>query len=366
MRVRHPNRYVVTNHAVYDNSVKPHSVTVHSRLPILHYLKAPCYVWYSKEYGTMTRKRSIALALPLAGMVSLGGMYGVNAAGRASATSAPTQYIGTMLAPQGTSQVMGAVAMIAEGGNTTVAINLMGLQPSTRYAVQVRQGACGSSGSIGNGSTTTGSVIPSALATGLSVKGDAMGEARLVGAVMVARIPTSGASIVVVQGNATSATGATGGTGTTGSGTAQQSALACGNVVLPKAVTLVRPMSSAGSVGGTGSTGSSGRMRSTNSAVAMIVEPAPVAGAAIKTGTQVLVYGTGLQPLTAQPLHIHAGPCSNPTAPIKYPLNDLVSDARGRALSGTGLTDMVPLSGLSIHIHATSWPMTACGSIGGM
>ena len=31
---------------------------------------------------------------------------------------------------------------------------------------------------------------------------------------------------------------------------------------------------------------------------------------------------------------------------------------------GTGLTDIIPTSGVSLHIHATNWAMEACGDLG--
>jgi hypothetical protein len=82
----------------------------------------------------------------------------------------------------------------------------------------------------------------------------------------------------------------------------------------------------------------------------------------VTNAMEVVVYATGLQPGVAQPEHIHAGPC-NTISPVQFPLLDLVSDAMGRAIAGTGLIGVTSVSGMSVHIHATNYAMLACGDI---
>ncbi len=268
---------------------------------------------------------SVAVAVALAGAASMNvgnvSVHAAHAAVGANARSAvvAAQYGGAMIAPLTRlplSFVTGMAAMVAQGGQTTFAVSLAGFTPLTFHTVDIDGGACGSG-------------APARFR--YSVESDYQGEVHLLRTLPLSGIPfgysvTAHNTLVKL-------------------GTTRPAVLACGNVATPRRI--VQLASANGS---------------TTSAVGMIFEPAPVMGNAVKTGTNVIVYAVGMQPNRAQPLHIHAGPCGSP-APIMYALSDLVADAQGRGVSGGAVTDIVPLMGLSLHIHNTSWMMTACGNI---
>lgn len=286
------------------------------------------------------------------------------AAAPAPAGTVPT-YLGTMLMPHSPMNMeTGFIGMISQRGGTTTAVNLEGLQPGASYALRLNVGVCNSNVP---GRGVRGTPTPTGLALG-TLPADRMGEARAVLA-----LPTSGIATILPRMTSTMMTGLSvtlsrpGMSGMSGASNASNGILACGNVYEPTAVRAIVPpmMMPAGAPSPTSLTGGT-----LPGATAMIIEPTTVPGVALKSGTLVLVYATGLQkarpgePGVAQPLHIHAGPCSVPNAPIRYALTDLVGDAQGRALSGTALTDLVPVTGrFSVHIHATNWNMLACGNL---
>jgi len=224
-------------------------------------------------------------------------------------------YSGTLLAPRNGSKVAGAVAMIASGGQITVAITAAGLKPNTRHTVRVNQGACG--GSLRDSMIH----LPQLVA-------DTMGEAHAGVVLPMRSLPAAGYSVTIHDANPA------------------LTVLSCGNLHHPTMVVDVRPVIGA-TVHGT----------------VMMTEPAPVMGNKVMQGTEVIEYATGMTPGYVYPTHIHAGVCGTP-APVQYSLLDLVPDAKGAALSGSGITDMAPMSGVSVHIHAPSWAMVACGNVG--
>lgn len=86
----------------------------------------------------------------------------------------------------------------------------------------------------------------------------------------------------------------------------------------------------------------------------------------------VTLYISGLQANTSHPAHIHAGDCSVDGA-IIYPLNDVVANAAGNAVSTTiisGVKSGIPATGWYINVHvgptlavAMQAAPLACGNI---
>lgn len=297
----------------------------------------------------MKRILSYPLALGLIGAASAGTAVGVaGAATHHPAAAMPTAGV-TMFQPRSSSKVTGAIAMLngtgamsgagaaGRAGETTVAILIDGLQASSVATARVFAGACGSD-------RTARYALP-------PLRANAVGDATGVTALTGANIALSGIHVNIygAPGARASMSGATGGA-TAGRGAASvgttNNLVACGNIHQPGQTVQIKP---------------AGRFKA--SALGFVTPNQPVLGTKVKTGTEVIVYATGLQPNVAQAEHIHAGPCSA-TAPVQYPLLDLVADRAGRAIAGTGVTDMVPMSGTSLHIHATNWAMEACGDLG--
>ncbi len=273
----------------------------------------------------MYRLPFVALAALLSGSALLATTGTVTHAAVPRPTTRPTPAItsaaGTLLAPQPGSKVSGALALLgAASGGTTISLIVEGLQPGSRHTAVIRTGSC-TQGASGVATLT----LPPLVA-------DSVGDAA---ATVLARsltpLPASGLYVTAQQHGVGSPV------------------LACGNIHRP---TLT--------VTGTSVMGSAVRF------TALMTEPAPVlarGGTTTVQGTEVIEVATGLRPGTANPTHIHAAPCGV-VAPVVYPLGDLVADGQGRAIVGAGITDLVPTTGLSIHVHNTLFAMTACGTIG--
>ena len=261
----------------------------------------------------MKRLLSGTAAALLIGASASAGTSATHNASAAATTMA--SYSGTLLAPLNKMhKVGGAVALSPSGsGAYKVSVIVSGLQPNTTHAEHIHVGSsCSANGPI---------KYPLPM-----LHADAAGDAMASGTIMAASLPSKGFYVNIHDINGTP--------------------IACGVLHNPTMVVSVKPM------GGTAS------------AAALITEPAPVMGNRVKSGTEVLVLASGLKPNTAYPNHIHAAVCGVPS-PIMYPLNTLVGDSTGNGFNGTGITDIIPVSGLSIHIHNTSFKMIACGTIGG-
>ena len=79
----------------------------------------------------------------------------------------------------------------------------------------------------------------------------------------------------------------------------------------------------------------------------------------------VAVSVSGLKPMSMHAEHIHAGTCGS-NGPIKYPLADLVADARGNATAVIRITPTsVARSGWYVNVHANDPKLTpiACGNV---
>lgn len=207
----------------------------------------------------------------------------------------------------------------------TLAIQASGLKPSTTYSVAIGSGACGtttSSGNNGAGSSTAAtpsSTLPKVTA---DVGGDAMVVATKVGYQVT---PKSAVEVSLRSGTPVAVA-------------------ACATLQTPRWIVGLKPMDG-----------------SMTSGVALITPNVPVLNGAVKTGTEVVVYATGLQPHTVQPNHIHAGPCNTSSA-VLIPLTTLVTDGSGRAVEGTGIPYSLNLTG-SIHIHRNNFLPEACGDL---
>lgn len=251
------------------------------------------------------------IAVVLISTVSLNGPVGTTRA----ASSTTTNYSGTLLSPRNGSKVAGTIALMTSGGQTTVAITAEGLKPNTRHTISIIKGSC----------ATMTSAAPYKLP---QIIANTMGEAHAGGMLLTSSAPAAGYSVAIYNTTSTS------------------TVLSCGTLHHPTMVVDVPHII------GTAVHG-----------IALMTEPAPVSGNKVTTGTEIIEYATGMTPGAVYPTHVHAGLCDT-QAPVKYALLDLVADAQGHALSGSGITDMVPMSGVSIHIHAPSWSMVACGNIG--
>ena len=125
-------------------------------------------------------------------------------------------------------------------------------------------------------------------------------------------------------------------------------AQACGELYQPTRVVHLHP---------------TGHVYTNASGVALLKEPAIVKGNRVKRGTDVVISMAGLARSAVQPSDIALGTCADKGAAI-YPLLPLISDNTGHGVQGTGVTDMVPLKGMSIHIHLSTFQMQACGDVG--
>ncbi|HWE60987.1 MAG TPA: CHRD domain-containing protein [Chloroflexota bacterium] len=260
-------------------------------------------------------KRFIAgtLALIFTGAISLGGVQVTHGA-KSPASMMTSDYSGTLLAPLNMMhKVAGAIAIMpGTSGTMNVAVTVAGLEPNTTHAEHIHTGnSCSSNGPI---------KYPLPM-----LHANAAGDASATGTIPISTAPTKGFYVNIHDTNGTP--------------------IACGTLHHPSMLVAVKPMGSM------------------VSATAMITAPAPVMGNKSRMGTEVIAVAMGLKPMTAYPFHIHAAPCGTPS-PIMYSLDDLVGDAHGNAISGTGITDIIPMAGLSIHVHDTSFKMIACGNIG--
>lgn len=233
---------------------------------------------------------------------------------RALAAPPTTDYAATLLAQQNGSGAAGAVAVLKSANGITVALTATGLTPKSAYRARIQSGGtCNGNGSVADQLST--------------LRADSAGDAMAFTTIHSSSVPAKGYYVTVL------------------STTAKPMSVACGNLTTPD---LAVPLNPAGG--------------SKVKAVALLTMHAPVDGASTQLGTQVLVYATGLQPKTPQANHIHAGLCGQ-SSPVRYPLLTLVPDAQGRAVAGTGITDIVPKTGLSIHIHDNTFKMIACGNL---
>lgn len=237
---------------------------------------------------------------------------------RASAAPArgpnPADYAAALMAQQNGSGAGGAVALLPGLGAVTVAMAVAGLTPNSTYQAQILSGGtCGGQGSVAFHLT--------------ALKADSAGEAMAFSTIHSGAVPAVGYFVNVLSTKP------------------KVMPIACGNLKPPDVAVALKAVNG-----------------SKVKATALITLHAPVAGATTQLGTQVLVYATGLQPKTPQANHIHAGLCGKPS-PVSYPLLTLVPDAQGRAVAGTGITDIVPTTGVSIHIHDNTFKTVACGDL---
>jgi len=279
-----------------------------------------------------------AAVLLLVAMVVGPGPGAARAVSPNAAGAVTLSYAATLLTPQGGSKVAGAVAVMgstnnsgstasggngkstrtsktAGAGNMAVAVIVSGLKPGAKADVRLVQGGCTSASA-----RKAAYQLPQVLAL---PSGDAM---------VITTITTTQ---TFVRGYATEVTTP---------GGAQ--VLACGVLHKPGMVISLKP-----DMGGRAS------------GTALLTAPVDVMGSKMLKGTEVIVYATGLQPGLVHPNHIHAGPCGVPSH-IMYPLVDLVADSGGRAIEGTAVTDVVPMTGLSLHIHTNTMKPDACGNLG--
>jgi hypothetical protein len=248
-----------------------------------------------------------------------------------------------MFTPASGMMIGGAVVLIGQVGanssdrnpnaqnqtnaTATLAIQASGLKPSTTYTVALGPNVCGAMGGAGSSSGSNGtpsatkSTLPKLVA---DVGGDAMVVSTKVGYQITPKSPVDLALSSTASPN---------------------TVVACAALAAPRWIVGIKPMG-----GGTAS------------GVALITPNVPVLNGQVKTGTEVVVYATGLQPNTVQPNHIHAGACSTSSA-VLFPLSTLVTDSSGRAVEGTGIPYVVNLSSGSIHIHRSNFLPEACGDL---
>jgi hypothetical protein len=260
-------------------------------------------------------RRSGAALCCAALLAALAPAASARAAGKPAPKSLPVvNYALTLLTAQNGYTTGGAAALLGGGKTTIVAIAVGGLQPHDSYSAQIESGSCG-----GNG--TVSAHLP-------KLQANSAGDAMLIASITASSVPADGNSLAVL-----------------GSG-AHALPVACGDLHKPD---MAYPLTG---VGGSKARGT-----------ALIALHAAVNGATLHRGTQVVIYATGLQPGTPQANHIHDGLCGKPS-PVRYPLLTLVPDKQGRAVAGTGITDIIPATGVSIHIHDNTYKTIACGNIG--
>lgn len=275
-----------------------------------------------------------ALALMTASVLGSSGPAVVR--GAAATPMAMEVYLDSLLTPAQGQLVSGAVAIIgltagagqAEGQanqqnktGTTVALQVAGLKPLGSYTAVIGTQACTSTSA---GSNSTGSGAPPVI----TVHANAGGDAMSIIASSYKVTPRAKTVLALRQGSSTG------------------SLVACATLHMPARVVAFKGMS----------------VSDTASGIAMITPNMPVMNGMVKSGTEVIVYATGLQRSTVQPNHLHFAACNTPSG-ILAPLNTLVTDATGRAIAGTGIPYNITMTGGSIHIHNTAFAMEACGNL---
>lgn len=229
-------------------------------------------------------------------------------------------------------------------GGMVLGLHAEGLKPSTSYRIIMSSNACsasgstsgsgsrgsgsGGSGSSGSGSGTSGSSGSGGFATS-TLRSDSMGDASIVTVLtgtpsMTSMAPGLQLGLVPASGGAV---------------------VTCSSIHRP---TKILQLNAAGH----------GRVRG----LALITTKVPVLAGAVKSGTEVIVYATGLTPRLSAPNHIHAGLCGA-SSPVLFPLATLVADAHGRAIAGTGIPYAVNLTTGSVRIHNADFSLASCGNL---
>jgi CHRD domain len=255
-------------------------------------------------------KRSLAtvMAVLFVGGVAFGTRVDVTQANAHTAAVSMDKYGATTLNPVGMRKVSGAAAIFSQGGRLYVAVSVSGLKPMSTHAEHIHAGTCGSNGPI---------KYPLA-----NLVGDARGNATAVTRIAPTSVARSGWYVNVHANDA------------------KLTPIACGNV---HRVTMAVNLAATGGGSGHG--------------VALLTK--------VAKGTEVVVYVTHLGGAGVHAEHLHAGRCGS-NGPIKYPLANLMTNARGDGTSVTLLRGTIPMSGLYVNVHAstTNLKPVACGNLG--
>jgi hypothetical protein len=248
------------------------------------------------------------MAVLLVGAVALGTRVDVTQATAHTAAASMDKYGATTLSPVGMSNVSGAAAIFSEGGRLYVAVSVSGLKPMSTHAEHIHTGTCGSNGPI---------KYPLA-----NLVANARGNATAVTRIAPTSVAPRGWYLNVHANDA------------------KLTPIACGNV---HRVTMEVNLTATGGGSGHG--------------VALLTKGA--------RGTEVAVYVTHLGGAGVHPEHLHAGRCGS-NGLIKYPLANLMTNARGDGTSATLLKGTIPMSGLYVNVHASLTNLTpvACGNLG--
>jgi hypothetical protein len=218
------------------------------------------------------------------------------------------KYGATTLSPVGMRKVSGSAAIFSQGGRLYVAVSVSGLKPMSTHAEHIHAGICGSNGPI---------KYPLA-----NLVANARGYATAVTRITPPSVARSGWYVNVHANDA------------------KLTPIACGNV---HRVTMAVNLTATGGGSGHG--------------VALLTK--------VAKGTEVVVYVTRLGGAGVHAEHLHAGRCGS-NGPIKYPLVNLMTNARGDGTSVTLLRGTIPMSGLYVNVHAstTNLKPVACGNLG--
>jgi CHRD domain len=248
------------------------------------------------------------MAVLLVGVGALGARVHVTQAAAHTAAAGMDKYGAATLNSVGMSKVSGAAAIFSEGGRLYVAVSVSGLKPMSKHAEHIHAGTCGSNGPI---------KYPLA-----NLVADARGTATAVTRIAPTSVARSGWYVNVHANDA------------------KLTPIACGTV---HRVTMDVDLKATGGVSGHG--------------VALLTK--------VAKGTEVVVYVTHLGGAGVHPEHLHAGRCGS-NGPIKYPLANLMTNARGNGTSVTLLKGTIPMSGLYVNVHAsaTNLKPVACGNLG--
>ena len=256
----------------------------------------------------MTRNLCNILAVLLLGAAALGARAGVTSAASHVGAADMARYGATMLRAVGGSRVSGAVAIYGGSSGLIVAVSVSGLKPMSTHPEHIHAGACGSNGAV---------KYPLA-----NLVADTHGNATAVTRIATMAVARSGWYVNVHNSDAA------------------LTVVACGNV---HRATMDVDLKGVGGSGGRG--------------VALVSR---VAG-----GTEVVVYVTHLGGAGVHPEHLHAGSCGS-NGPIKYPLTNLITNARGDGTSATLIKGTIAMTGLYLNVHtsASNLAVQACGNLG--
>lgn len=230
----------------------------------------------------------------------------------------------------------GALAIVPGKSNSLdFTLNANWLTPNTGYNLYIDEGTCTSGPAPG---TTTGlHRHPVAFNLGV-VRSDARGELIASGTLNTAFVPVADWSVYVEPNNPNGPPGY------------------CGDVHAAMGTVTIAPLHG-GKVHGVAVMAQRPAANTTSNSQATTI-------------TEMIVFAQGFAHQAAHQAALEAGSCSAVPSQVEYPLNDIVTDAHGKGVSGTivqtdiELVDMNHrLAPLHITLYSTQLQPTACGTL---